>query len=193
MISDALLVEIADKIGGLDQWRFQCHAASLAVIQTGLLPEGARVARGGCPGVPSQHSWVVLGGNCYDSEAVVLDPTLWSYTRAQPYIYRGKAKARPHLPHGSGSIWQFGRPDDPSGPVIALGKRLSENAETFLKLAAPKGLDLNGWRVLANSPIGGWPAAEIIDAMADNPHLVAVIPVDILGMVTDRNPKNLYW
>lgn len=193
MISDALIAEITDKIGGLDGWKFQCHAASLEMIRTGLLPEGSRVARGACPGVPGQHSWVVLGHDCYDRDAWVLDATLWSYTKAQPYIYRGKAKTRPHRPHGSGSIWQFGRPADPVGPVIPLGKTLSQDAEYFLKLAAPNGLDYRGWQFLANAPIGGWPAAEIISAMADNPKLAVTVPVDILGMVTDRNPSNLYW
>jgi hypothetical protein len=51
--------------------------------------------------------------------------------------------------------------------------------------------DRQGWSVLAHAPVGGWPAGEIIDAMCES-GLDAVIPIDIVGMVTDRNPQGLY-
>jgi hypothetical protein len=38
----------------------------------------------------------------------------------------------------------------------------------------------------------GWPSSEIIAAMDDTDELRALVPIDILGMVTDRNPGGLY-
>jgi hypothetical protein len=46
---------------------------------------------------------------------------------------------------------------------------------------------------LANAPVEGWPAREILTAMAATPRLAACVPIDILGMVTDLNPKGLYF
>lgn len=37
-----------------------------------------------------------------------------------------------------------------------------------------------------------WPAAEIIAAIDDTKALSALVPIDILGMLTDRNPSGLY-
>ena len=63
----------------LDDWAGQCHAASLKLVRHGDLG-ACRVARGACRGVLGQHSWVVLGDDCYDKLATIIDPTLWSYT-----------------------------------------------------------------------------------------------------------------
>jgi hypothetical protein len=62
-----------------------------------------------------------------------------------------------------------------------------------MELAAPDGLDIRGWHVLAHSPVRGWPAAEIIGAMYDTPRLKMIPPIDIVGMLTDKNPNGLYW
>jgi hypothetical protein len=40
--------------------------------------------------------------------------------------------------------------------------------------------------------VEGWPAAEIIDAIYNTPELTTWVPIDIVGMLTDRNPKGLY-
>jgi hypothetical protein len=45
---------------------------------------------------------------------------------------------------------------------------------------------------LLGSPVHGWPAAEIVAAIADTPSLAAYVPIDLLGMLTDRNPGKLY-
>ena len=185
------LTQIIDAIGGLDQWAKNCHACSLAIVRTGLLPIGTRVARGFHPKVGSQHSWVVIG-NPYNRKSIILDGTLWSYTNEEPKLLVGRHPDMKHTPHGYGSIWQFGRPPYPIKEVIKL-PRLSKEAEDFLKLAAPKGLDMRGWMALANSPVLDWPAAEIIGAMYDNAALRPLIPVDIVGMLTDKNPGNLYF
>lgn len=46
--------------------------------------------------------------------------------------------------------------------------------------------------MLANLPVGDWPAAEILGQIADHPDLGHHIPIDVLGMVTDHNPSGLY-
>lgn len=168
----------------------QCHAASLALARA--LDCGARVARGTCLGVPGQHSWVVLGPDCYDPRVAVLDPTLWSYQGREPYVWSGSAGRGSYRPHGLGSIWTYGQPPRPAGPVIDLAVDPGKEARDFLALAAPKGLDRVGWSVLLHSPVGGWPAAEIVAAAARTPALAAVPPVDIVGMLTDLNPGELY-
>lgn len=171
-------------------FRFQCHAASLALVRSASSPDGARVARGSCPGVLGQHSWVVLGGDCYDERAQVIDATLWSYDDAVREIWTGRADERPHTPHGAGSIFQWGKPEGKGGPPIELDADLSTQARDFLAMLGP--LDRKGWAQLAHAPVGLWPAAEIIGAMYDDARLGALVPIDIVGMVTDRNPGGLY-
>jgi hypothetical protein len=173
-------------------WAHQCHAMSLALVRSGLLPEGARVARGWTKKILSQHSWVVLG-DPYDPAATVVDITLWSYDASVPTIYVGRAKDRPHVPHGAGSIWQYGRPPEPVSEVVELAEDPGPRANDFLRLACPTGLDQQGWGVLIHSPVEGWPSKEILTAVAHTPKLAGLIPIDILGMVTDENPKGLYF
>lgn len=138
-----------------------------------------------------QHSWVVLGHDCYDPGAIIIDPTLWSYDSSVSGVWTGTYNDQRHTPHGMGSIWKWGRPDAPTGPVVELKPRQpwSEQAKGFLELLGP--LDQKGWIVLAHAPVQGWPAAEIIDAMCES-GLQEFIPVDRVGMLTDRNPGGLY-
>jgi hypothetical protein len=190
-------LEKATGINAKNAWGGQCHGISLAVVRTGLLGEPgteARVARGFAKGVRSQHSWIVLGGDPYDTEAVIADPTIWHYQGAEPYVHLARNTMRTHVPHGSGSIWATGAPPEPQGNTIALDWQdpPSGAAQAFLEACGP--LDLRGWMFLANSPVTGWPAREILSAVADTPGLGrSLIPIDILGMLTDRNPKGLYW
>lgn len=171
-------------------YRHQCHAASLALVKSGLLGV-SRVARGTCRGVGGQHSWVVLGDDCYDPRATIVDPTLWSYDDSVTGIWTGKPSARPHLPHGWGSIWNAGYPLPPQDEPIELAVKLGREAQMFMDLIGP--LDRRGWMTLVNLPVGGWPAAEVIAAICDTPELgESLVPVDRIGMLTDRNPNGLY-
>jgi hypothetical protein len=168
---------------------FDCHRASLALVRA--LGQG-RVARGTCLGVPGQHSWAVLGDDCYDPKASIADPTLWSYMDEPPQVWTGTARQGGHRPHGTGSIWQYGRPPHPLHDPIALATDPGPEARAFLQLAAPEGLDLSGWIVLLHSPVEGWPVRQIIEAAYQMPQLRVHIPIDIVGMCTDLNPQELY-
>ena len=175
----------------LDDWAAQCHAASLKLVKHGDLG-ACRVARGACRGVGGQHSWVVLGDDCYDERATIIDPTLWSYDDTVSGIWVGTYRDGRHTPHGKGSIWQWGRPDKPTGPIVTLTPRqsFSPTAQDFLELLGP--LDFKGWAMLAHAPVEHWPAGEIIAAINSTEGLSALVPIDILGMTTDLNPKGLY-
>jgi hypothetical protein len=189
---------VADAIGPLSGWARQCHAASLALVRSGLLGPsgagGARVARGSLRDVSGQHSWAVVGDPYYPDW--VVDITAWSYREGYPRVWVQKWAAW-QRPHGTGSIWQAGCPAVGTGSLIPLAVEVSREAQRFLETVfaynGRNGLDAQGWMALANSPVDGWPAAEIIAAMADTPMLKALIPIDILGMLTDRNPEKLYW
>lgn len=183
--------DIEEVLAPLERWSCQCHAASITVVKSGVVAP-ARVARGTCTGVFGQHSWVVLGDDCYDDDAEIIDPTLWSYDDSVEGIWTGTYQDGRHRPHGKGSIWEWGRPDEASGPVIELTPRqpFSDEAQDFLDLLGP--LDEEGWAVLAHAPVEGWPAKEILSAMLDTKELGHRIPIDIVGMVTDRNPGGLY-
>lgn len=175
----------------LDRWAHQCHAASLKLVKHGYL-DVCRVARGSCVGVGGQHSWVVLGDDCYDERAIIIDPTLWSYDERAQGIWIGSQLDGLHTPHGKGSIWKWGRPNDPTGPVMELTPRkpFSESAKNFLDLLGP--LDKEGWAMLAHAPVQFWPAGEILDAIWHTEGLGAYVPIDIIGMATDINPNGLY-
>jgi hypothetical protein len=66
----------------------------------------------------------------------------------------------------------------------------SREAKNFLDLLGP--LDEKGFRVLAHAPVEGWPAAEILDAIENTEGLKCYVPIDIIGMLTNRNPGGLY-
>lgn len=184
---------LAQALAPMDRWHHQCHAASIAAVRSGVLPK-ARVARGTCRGVGGQHSWVVVGDDVYAPDAQIVDPTLWSYDSTVAGIWTGTAKNGRHVPAGGlGDIWSWGRPAPARESPIRLtpAQPLSPDAEMFLDMLGP--LDRHGWMMLAsNAPVRGWPAAEIIAAMDDTPELTAYVPIDRLGMLTDRNPGGLY-
>ncbi len=169
-----------------------CHAVSLAIVRAERLP-GARVARGLCRGVSGQHSWVVLG-DPYSFGVPVIDATLWSYDPTVAGVWHGRTGPRGrHAPHGGrGTIWSYGKPCPTTTDYVQLTPRepLSAEAREFLDMVGP--LDRTGWATLAAAPVRGWPAAEIIAAMDDTPRLRALVPIDRLGMLTDRNPSGLY-
>lgn len=172
-----------------DQWHTHCHEISLAMVKKGVV-EG-RVARGGCSGIRGQHSWIIAGNDCYASDARIVDPTLWTYRDDVSEIWEGSYAQGWHSPHGQGSIWEYGRPPHPTGEIITLDSEgFSSFANTFLEMMGP--LDYRGWAALLNSPVEGWPAAEIIDRCEDHPKLRALSPIDVVGMLTDRNPQGLY-
>lgn len=185
--------QTAELLDPLDRWAHQCHAASVYLVKNGTFGP-SRVVRGLCQGVMGQHSWVVLGLDCYDDEALIIDPTLWSYDRSVFGVWVGAYLAGRHVPHGYGDIWDWGRPEPAAlGEAIALtpSAPLSPEAREFLAQLGP--LDRQGWMTLAShAPVGGWPAGEIIAAIADTEQLSALVPIDRLGMLTDRNPGGLY-
>ena len=176
----------------LEQFTHQCHKASLSIVRSGLVP-GSRVARGTCRGVGGQHSWVVVGDDVYAPNAQIIDPTLWSYDPSVTGVWYGSARDGRHVPHnGRGSIWTWGKPVAPREDPVPLQPKqpLSPLAQMFLEVVGP--LDRWGWGQLMQAPVKGWPAGEIIAAMDDTPALSALVPIDLLGMLTDRNPSGLY-
>lgn len=173
----------------LKPWSHQCHAASLRLVNSGLFP-GSRVARGSCDGVGGQHSWVVLGHDCYDPTNTIIDPTLWSYDDSVRGIWVGVGSDRPHTPQQAGDIWEWGKPVGGSQPPIELkpANPFSDQARLFLDILGP--LDRTGWATLANAPVQGWPADEIMPAI--NECVGPLVPIDVIGMLTDENPGGLY-
>jgi len=173
-----------------------CHSVSLALVRSGLLGKGGRrlrVARGSCHGVGGQHSWAVLG-HPYQEEATIVDLTLWSYDSTQPRIWIGSMADGLHRPQGKEWIFNTGKPYSRGGePVILDEHEMTEGARTFLEMIGP--LDAPGWASLwTRTGMVGWPAKEILEAFIDQyPSLAPLVPIDIIGMVTDRNPQRLYW
>jgi hypothetical protein len=171
-----------------------CHAVSLTLVRSGLLGTGGpdlRVARGACLGVGGQHSWVVLG-HPYDPTATIVDLTLWSYNPTQPRIWVGTMRDGLHRPKGYGHILQGVKPGTRGGEVIQV-EVSSRDARDFLRMVGP--LDARGWAGLwSHCGMLGWPAKEILEALLDqHPQMTALVPIDIVGMITDRNPENIYW
>lgn len=183
-----------ERVGARETWAHSCHAVSLAVVKSGLFParSGARVARGTARRVPSQHSWVVFG-DPYGQASPILDLTLWSYDSRQPVVWVGDRRAGVHTPHGAGSIWGWGCPASGGGDPLELdASGLSVEAREFLGIVGP--LDGRGWAQLwSGAPVEGWPSRELLEAFLDqHPRHAALVPIDIVGMLTDRNPDGLY-
>jgi hypothetical protein len=185
--------EVEEAIGLLEYWEQNCHGASLALVHSGLLPEGSRVARGWAQGVGSQHSWAMVAPTTtvYDGANQVVDITLHGYVPKAPRLYIAKARAWPHVPHGAGELRQKG--PERLGPRIDLDVALSPSAKAFLKMWAPRGLDYKGWMTLFNGPMQGWPSRELVLAGYQTKAIRATIPIDIIGMLTDENPSKLYF
>lgn len=182
-----------------DDWINRCHEVSLALLRTDYFREvfppeeyPARVARGFAAGIWSQHSWIAVDGDCFDEKALIVDPTLWCHRDDVEGIYHGTLADGIHTPHGAGVIWAWGKPTAGDGEPIALDRTgLSDVARKFLDLVEP--LDHRGWHaLLSQAPVGGWPAAEIVDRACDHPALKALVPIDRKGMLTERNPESLY-
>ena len=172
-----------------ENWAGNCHSVSLALLKTGEFGEG-RIARGSVQGIASQHSWLILSDDVYDQDAVIVDPTILPATRYEMTIAVDVARCLTNRPHGSGRIWDWGRPWAHSASYIDLAVPLAGEAKAFMDLIGP--LDILGWMQLAGAPMQGWPAGEIIAAMRQTPALKACVPVDIAGMLTAENPGGLY-
>lgn len=175
----------------LSDWAHRCHEASIRIVKSGALGD-CRVARGTCLGVGGQHSWVVGGDDCYDDEALIVDPTLWSYDPSVTGVWIGDGQDGRHSPHGAGNIFAWGRPENcarTAAVTLTPSKPLSARAANFIAMLGP--LDRRGWATLAHAPVEGWPSGEIFAAMLDS-GMEAVIPIDTVGMTTDRNPSGLY-
>lgn len=173
----------------LDRIAQHCHAVSLAIVRSGLYP-GSRVARGTAKGVGGQHSWVVVG-DAYDPDAPLIDATLWSYDPTVTGVWEGTYRDEVHRPHGWGHFLRGVAPQHHGGATVHLARDPGPAARQFLSsIGAP--FDVKGWIQVASLPVQGWPAREVIEAMLDTPTLSPLVPIDIAGMLTDRNPGGLY-
>lgn len=127
----------------LEDFAHQCHIASLRLVQSEDFQQRigrCRVARGSCKGVPGQHSWVVIGWDCYDDEAMIVDPTLWSYDKDIQGVWVGSYKDGLHRPHGKGSIFDWGRPKPAEGSPVTLTPTASRSARSADRTGRPGGL-----------------------------------------------------
>lgn len=183
-----------------ETWSGKCHEVSFKLLSTGRFGPG-RIARGWNPHITGQHSWIVLHHNVYAPSAIIVDPTLVPYMRREGEPTEGvedimveEARRLSHRPHGAGSIWAAERPVCHGGEIIELtpSAELSGDAKLFLSEEFLGPLDRRGWGQLVHGPMEMWPAAEIIAAIDDTPALQALVPVDILGHLTDRNPGKCY-
>jgi hypothetical protein len=187
--------DVLDLMAGIgfpfDKVAHNCHAVSLAIVKSGLYPN-ARVARGFAKGVVHQHSWVAIDGDPYDLNGRIIDATLWSYDPSVSRVWAGKLSDGVHEPHGAGMFWDAPMPRNFGGREIRLiiNRPMSQEAREFLGELGP--LDYRGWAMVAHLPVQGWAAGEILAAMDDTPQVAALVPIDRLGMLTDRNPSGVY-
>jgi hypothetical protein len=196
-----LTTAIESAIGPLDKWAHQCHAASLALVRSGVLQDHIggtwRVARGVCKGVGGQHSWTVQG-DVYDRTALIVDITLWSYDAEQDRVWVGTmGEDKLHRPFGDNDIWAAGCPLPGDGPDMPLDLPPGHRGSPFYNMLRDHVAytDRAFWmRLWSSNCMLGWPAAELLETFLDTyPDCAGLVPVDIIGMLTDRNPDGLYW
>jgi hypothetical protein len=153
----------------------------------------------------------------YRAEAVIVDPTI-SFTlgmntlkrvqlpagepgagRAPGIVVDIQAGMAGYRPHGSGDIWDAGMPapdkKDEPGVKLTPSRPLSKIARVFLDIMTDGvgPMTRRRWSTLLNGPMCGWPSSELVAAALDTEEIAAIVPIDIAGMVTDRNPQGLYW
>jgi hypothetical protein len=135
--------------------------------------------------------------DCYDDDALIIDPTLWSYVDEVEGVWISTYRDSPyeHRPHGKGSVWDWGRParaDETSEMPLDITPEggWSDDAQGFIDMLGPLGR--TGWIQLAHAPVEGWPSKEILAVMWQHPKISAHVPIDIAGMATDLNPSGLY-
>lgn len=178
-------VGIGQPRGRVETWRGNCHGASLSLANQ-LANAGifSRVARGTATGVRGQHSWLVVGPDCYDEKALILDGTLNTYADLDAEVWVGTLAYLLHTPHGSGTMFDGGMPTSGNGAEITLG--ISEQTDSFLRHFTSGPRDLQWWDGVVHLPVGGWPAAEVISAAYDNHEIRPRIPIDLVGMLTTK-------
>lgn len=186
------VADLMHGIGFTQTVAYNCHGVSLAIVRSGLY-DNARVARGFAKGVVGQHSWVAIDGDPYDVNGRIIDATLWSYDVTVRRVWAGKLSDGVHQPHGAGVFWNAPMPVNHGGREIRLiiNRPTSQEAREFLGELGP--LDYAGWAMVAHLPVQGWPAGEILAAMADTPKVAALVPIDKIGMLTDINPGGVYF
>lgn len=173
-------------------WQNRCHEISLALLKSNLF-DGveARMARGAGMHIGSQHSWIVTGRDVYDDKAIVVDPT-WSSTVMSKPLVMFVPNLTAHRPHGYGEFEKY----PPHGDGEEIGppdpsQRLSDWIKVA-RLANGEPLDLKFWVGMVHGPMLGWPSAEVVDWLCSVSTMVAFVPIDLQGMLTDRNPNGLY-
>lgn len=185
------VVELAEAVGADPRtWWKNCHGASLTIVRARLI-NGARVARGHATMVGlGQHSWIVVG-DPYRPERII-DPTRWSYEEGFMDAEIPSEQFKLYRPHGAGHFMTAGMPFNHGDREVRLivNRPMSHEARNFLAMLGP--LDIHGWMQVAHLPVEGWPAGEIFGYMDDTPKLATLVPIDRLGMLTDRNPGGLY-
>lgn len=175
----------------LGHWHFNAHRVCLDIVRSGLFPY-SRVVEGSARGVHGTHHWLTLSEDVYDKYGTIVDPTLWCHDPSLQGVWIGTLQEEIHHPRGEGYIWDHSYPENSSfkGTVSLNKEGLSTQAKYFLSRVEP--LNLDGWRRLMRSPMQGWPAGEIIDQMKHSAELAAIVPEELEGMLTNRNPSGAW-
>lgn len=146
-------------------------------------------ARAGADGAGSpRRSDVGLGAASpkavYNPKSMAIDLSAWSYRKGSPCMDIGTQKSMKMAPHGSGSIWDYGRPERGDGENLTLPIEPKSDLDRFMKICFPNGYDRAGLMGLANAPVENWPAAEFHQAMVDAgfEHLLRI---DVLSHLLD--------
>lgn len=179
----------------LTDFAHQCHAASVALVESGLLQRYADgepifVARGRARGIMSQHSWVTVG-TPYDPTTIV-DLTMWSYNPCidTVRILDGADASSHYVPHGLSG----------ENASEALRDMVLEMDPIHLDVSDPQAaaflrgrvLDVRAWMKLFSCNVSTYPARAIIEAAHRNDRLRALIPIDLVGMLTEINVGGAY-
>lgn len=174
-----------------DKWANRCHEVAYALLVSSLMDDvTARMARGWAQGISSQHSWIVTGNDVYDKTAKIIDPTYASNRGSRPMIMIVD-NLTSHSPHGYGEFSKF--PESKGGKEF-LPEFVSPSTRLWADMASMEvgPLDAFWWAKMFSGPMGGWPSRELVNWAYEEPALRALIPIDIVGMLTDRNPRGLY-
>ena len=176
-------------------WPGNCSAVAAQCYLHGLVPRRSLVCYGLYHGSIHPDSIFAGRGVCHHGwvelpDGRIYDPTRWTFTCEQPYVWISLSGRHPNYDLGGASQWKhIPAPSVTSPAMHKLRKSQVARLSRFFRLVQPDGLDRNQWHWLAHRhPDELQGDARWIYQLMQKLGLQAMIPIDFKRYVFRINP-----